>query len=298
LQDVIDDLDDAIGAGGWDTTPRSSAPGSPVVGMVYTADSDNWNPCSSDDSTDYLVIYNGTTYLPLKKVDGTPIVQTAAPTSPVEGWTYHADADGTWDPDTEVSGTDRYAVEYNGTSYVSIRKKDGTLLISALEIPNGTDPDLTTESTISNDTDGANESGDVVLRGHDGTNQFAYNRKLKPIHFTVVAPNDLADAARDHAWFWENESGMTYTVVRIHCVSDTDDTALTIMEEDADGANDATVDAITISTDGTGLYYQTETTITGPTIESGHLLYADFDDTDTPGQVKCTIRGWFNADVD
>lgn len=115
---------------GWAYTPLSSAPGSPIKGKVYVADADNWNPCNSDATTDYFVQYNGSVYLPLWEVDGGPIIQTAAPGMPIAGWYYWADADGTWDPDTSVTGTDPYQVLYNGSSYVSIKKADGTILAS------------------------------------------------------------------------------------------------------------------------------------------------------------------------
>jgi len=52
-----------------------------------------------------------------------------------------------------------------------------------------------------------------------------------------------------------------------------------------------------IQSDGTGIYYASDTSITGPTIENGHLLALDFDDTDTPTYVKVTIYGYYNADV-
>ena len=47
-------------------------------------------------------------------------------------------------------------------------------------------------------TDGANETTDASLRGYDGVNQFAFARKLKCIHFTVVSPNDLDDAIKKY----------------------------------------------------------------------------------------------------
>ena len=65
----------------------------------------------------------------------------------------------------------------------------------------------------------------------------------------------------------------------------------------SDGQNDATVDAVEIATNGTGLYYGSDTTITGPNIENGHLMYLDFDDTDAPAMVKITIYGYYDSNV-
>ena len=75
-----------------------------------------------------------------------------------------------------------------------------------------------------------------------------------------------------------------------------DDNAAVIL--DADGQNPTTVDAVEIATDGTGLYYASDTTITAATIETGHMLYLDFDDTDDPAWVKMSICGWYDANVD
>lgn len=113
------------------------------------------------------------------------------------------------------------------------------------------------------------------------------------IDVTVVAPNDLADSERDALWVWENRSGLSFVVQGWAFKSDTDDTTLNIEEVDNDGANNATVDAVEIATNGTGMFYASDTTITAATIENLHVIVLDFDDTDTPGQVKGTIYGYF-----
>lgn len=153
------------------------------------------------------------------------------------------------------------------------------------------DPDISTEGHLAWDANGD------YLRGYDGTNQVAVARKIEAIHCTVVLPNDLADSERDAFWVWSNESGMSFIVTGWKAWSDTDDTTLNIEEIDADGQNNATVDAVEIATNGTGLFTGSDTTITAATIENGHLLVLDFDDTDTPGQVKVTIFGYYAADV-
>lgn len=162
---------------------------------------------------------------------------------------------------------------------------------TSLEIPNGNDPDVTAEGQVSYD------ANNDVLRGYDGTTQVAIGRKIEQIDVTVVSPNDLADSERDALWVWSNQSGLTFVVTGWAFYSDTDDTTLNIEEIDADGANNTTVDAVEIATNGTGLFYATDTTITAPNIETGHILVLDFDDTDTPGQVKGTIYGYYAADV-
>jgi hypothetical protein len=162
---------------------------------------------------------------------------------------------------------------------------------STFAIPAANDPDLTAEGQLSYDANGD------VLRAHDGTNQIAIGRKVEAIHCTVVLPNDLADSERDAFWMWENVSGMSFVVTGWKGKSDTDNTTLAIKEINEDGTSSTTVDAVEIATDGTGLFYGSDTTITAATIENGHLLVLDFDDTDVPGQVKLTVYGYFSADV-
>lgn len=177
-----------------------------------------------------------------------------------------------------------------------------TLLLGGLDVTSlsadeftpetGTDPDLDTAGQISTDTD------DHVLRGYDGTNQFAYGKKIHQIDVTVVAPNDLADAARDAFWTWSNQSGLSFVVTGWVAVSDTDDTSVNIEVVDSDAtSNNATVDAVEITT-GSGPYVDSDTTITAGTIAAGRMIVLDFDDTDAPGLVKLTLYGYYDADVD
>jgi hypothetical protein len=159
---------------------------------------------------------------------------------------------------------------------------------TSLEIPNGADPDITVEGQISYETD------IEQIRGFDGTQQVSLARKIEDIQVTVTLPNDLADSERDAFWVWENVSGMSFVVTGWSAKSDTDDTTLNLEEIDGDGQNNATVDAVEIATNGTGLFYASDTTITAATIENGHVLVLDFDDTDTPGQVKIVVYGYFS----
>jgi hypothetical protein len=162
---------------------------------------------------------------------------------------------------------------------------------AATSIPSANDPDTSTEGQLRWDANGE------YLRMYDGSVQVAVGQRRHTIQVTVVLPNDLADSERDAFWAWSNETGMSFVVTGWIFWSDTDDTTLNIEEIDADGANNTTVDAVEIATNGTGLFSATDTTITAATIETGHLLVLDFDDTDTPGQVKGTIYGYLAGDV-
>jgi len=211
------------------------------------------------------------------------------PTAASGGANYlvNVDADGTMgytDPASFVTPTSTQTLDFGGAT---------------LEIPNATDPDLTVTGQVSMDTDGANESGDVSIRGFDGTNQFLVDRKLKTIQATIMKPQDLADTERDLCPIWHNNTGMVFTITEINAWSDTDNTTVGVEVVTAsDWSAPASVDALEIATDGTSVFTCTETTITDATIAHDEIITLDFDDTDDPGVVKVTITGWFSSDID
>jgi hypothetical protein len=165
-------------------------------------------------------------------------------------------------------------------------------------IPNSNDPDVDATGEIAQDNDAGNVTGDVSMRAYDGTNQFKLAGKLKTIQATVFTPQDLDAATRDKTMIWSNETGMIFTVTEIKAWADVDDSAFEVEEYDADGAsNNSVVDAVNCTT-GSNPYTDDETTISAATVEAGHTLFLDFDDTDDPGWVKVTVIGWFNGNVD
>jgi hypothetical protein len=123
------------------------------------------------------------------------------------------------------------------------------------------------------------------------------NKAIIPyaIDFLVPTPNDYADALRDAFPIWRNSSGLTFTVTGWIFKAGTDNTDVNIETTDGTGANNATVDAVSITTDGTGLFYEADGTITAGTILNGWRILLDFDDTDTPTFVEGTIYGYFTA---
>lgn len=154
---------------------------------------------------------------------------------------------------------------------------------------------------IVQDHDSANETGDMSIRGNDGTNEFLYTRKLKCIHATVVSPNDLADATRDLLPIWSNETGMVFNIVKIEGWSETDSMEVTLKEyapEDFSSAA-ATIDVVNTGTTGTSVSHVTITAgFDDSQIAANNLIVCDFDDTDEPGWFSISICGWFNADID
>lgn len=181
----------------------------------------------------------------------------------------------------------RYGIAFVGG--VPQKCVNGTLT-SLYAIPNSDDPDVAAAGQISFDSDG-------WLRVYNNSRQEALARTQEEIHVTVVKPQDMADAVRDGFLVWSNESGMTFTVTGWKAWSGTDDTTLNIETTAANGQTNATVDAVEIATNGTGVYTAADTTITAATIANGSLIWLDFDDTDDPAYVKLVIYGYYSADV-
>lgn len=162
---------------------------------------------------------------------------------------------------------------------------------TSLEIPNSDNPTVDAAGEVALDTDG-------WLRVSTGTSGTQYAiRYQEEFDLHVSSPNALPDAERDAYVFFTNKSGMNFIVTGWDAWSDTDNTTLAIEEIDNNGANPATVDAVECATDGTGGYYASDTTITAATVENGHRLQIDFDDTDTPGSVHIVIYGYYDGNV-
>ncbi len=162
---------------------------------------------------------------------------------------------------------------------------------TSVEVPNGNDVDTDAEGEISWDANGD------WLRIHDGTNQVAVARAKECYDATVVKPNDLADATRDAFRMWQNNSGMSFIITSWSAQSSTDNTDLNIETTTNSNGTNATVDAVSITTDGTSMYYASDSTITAGTIANGSILWLDFDDTDDPGWVSVSVCGYYDGNV-
>jgi hypothetical protein len=151
----------------WDI--QSSEP-SHTAGRIWTADSDNWNPCNSSDTDDYLVYDTGSTFQPLWKVDDdyAPIIQTAVVAHPVEGWHYwfaNTSDGGADDPNDEDGITGAYRCLYVDSDYVTDQTEDGGIVLGYVDAPTPTidDPDnwTSTSSIVGWGDYTANDDGDA-----------------------------------------------------------------------------------------------------------------------------------------
>jgi len=157
------------------------------------------------------------------------------------------------------------------------------------EIPNGNDPDVDAAGEHSWDTD------DYWFRTYDGSTQRAVVTEYN-IPFSVAEPDTMD--ARDFMPIFTNNTGADIVILSLYCLSDDDDVDFRIEEYDADGSsNEALVKAETCDTGAGPFTNDAQDTITNATIEDGHILVLDFDDTDTPDYLHCTLWYRVNGDV-
>lgn len=162
---------------------------------------------------------------------------------------------------------------------------------SSFVIPNGTDPDVDTAGEISHDTD------DEALRGYGFGTQFVFAQATKTIQFTIMQPDDLDEA--DDIPVWSNDSGFTFYITEIKGWADADnaDFAL-VVASPTNFTAETTIESITLTTDGTGVYYDTilAANIDHAIVVDGDMIIFD-PSADDLEWVKVTIKGYFDADV-
>lgn len=111
-----------------------------------------------------------------------------------------------------------------------------------------------------------------------------------PIYISVAEPDTMD--ARDFMPIFTNNTGASITIISIYAISDDDNTDFRIEEYDADGAAGEAEVKTEVCDTGSGPYTNdAQGTITNPTIENGHILVLDFDDTDTPDYLHITL--WY-----
>jgi len=95
-----------------------------------------------------------------------------------------------------------------------------------------------------------------------------------------------------------NKSPFSFVITAVDSESDTDDTVFTLLEMDdrTDFTDTTAMESYTIDTNGTGVFYDTDTT--SYTIETGHGIAFNNDSADDPDSITFTVSGYFNGDVD
>jgi hypothetical protein len=197
-----------------------------------------------------------------------------------------------------ITGEDTTA-EIDALSELIGQLADVTAFITDDDMPAaGTDPDVDAAGEIGRDTD------DHSLRGYDGSAQFVYGQKVKTIDFDIENPDDLeTGTGRADKWVkvFTNNTGFSMKITKIEGWSDSDNYDFDIFETngttDFSQANDSLTDTIECETDSTGVYTDSETTITDDTIDNGDCILFVHKDGTTK-KVSCTITYYLLGDVD
>ena len=137
--------------------------------------------------------------------------------------------------------------------------------------------------------------GAAVATSLKDASGYYFGLTTKAFSFSITKPLSLDEA--DTLPVWVNRSGQTFNITAIYSNSDTDDVDFTLKEvtDHTDFTALTTIEAITIATDGTSVYYNDLTSgIDHTAIEDGHLIVFDNDATDDPDYINCTIVGYYN----
>ncbi len=180
-----------------------------------------------------------------------------------------------------------YVRDDAGGIILGVGETGGVSAYTRLNIPTAAVPTADTEGDIGWDSDGDG------LVGYDGTNKVVVAPVMKTIQFTVAEPDQLAEGST--LPFWENRTGFVYHITRIRANSDIDNIPFTLKEVNnscTDFTDLTTIEAITITTNGTSVYYTTVETgnIDHTTIEQGNALIFDNSASDA-AYLKVTIEG-------
>ncbi|GAF78248.1 unnamed protein product, partial [marine sediment metagenome] len=166
---------------------------------------------------------------------------------------------------------------------------------STLRLPNDDDPDVANAGEISMDTDG-------WLRVYQDSKQKGQRLNYE-IDKLVVQPDDMDED--DDLTIWCNHSGMKFQIMTIRASCDDqvgDDATFTLVSVPyTDYGTEATIEAITIATDGTAVDTYTigagaGTGIDDKEIEDGECILFD-PSADDLEWVYVKIDGYYDGDI-
>ena len=168
------------------------------------------------------------------------------------------------------------------------------VISDSVALPSGTNPTVDAAGEIALDTD------EDVLRVYNDSKTKGILLS-PPISVTILQPDD-ADEDDDIPVFC-NHSGMSYEILTIYASADADDAAFALVSAPYnDYSDETTIESITVSTDGTGVYTYTigagaGTDIDEGTVPTGECILFDPSASDLEW-VNVTIIGYFVATVD
>lgn len=116
----------------------------------------------------------------------------------------------------------------------------------------------------------ADTSTNVVQTKSENNALYYGQTFFPPIQFALT--DSIRIITGDSVFIWQNWTGSSVTVDSIKLKAKTDDFLLVILEKDEDGKHGTVVDSVTASTNGTNMFYATETDILQAGIEAKHIL--------------------------
>ena len=166
----------------------------------------------------------------------------------------------------------------------------------------GTNPTPPSVQSLSNDTNGAAGTGDRIIRAIDSSNnQWPVGQRLKTYQFPFIKPQSWPTAARDNMEVWFNQTGMTFNINKVTCISDIPTSILLKLSTSiTNSASVATIGTVSINVARSGGgYYKilNSVDLTTTSIAAGRGLVLDFHNTDNPDKGICIIEGSYNAAV-
>ena len=182
-------------------------------------------------------------------------------------------------------GTDAFNGDTNGGDGGNLYLRGGIGGALAGGGADGTDGDL----YLGYSNDESSAVGEVIMPTGS-----ALLGEVKTIDVTIGDPLDLSETAT--LPIWKNRTGEVFNITAIYSDSDTDDVVFTLKEcPPTDYTSLTTIEAITISTDGTGVYYNDLTSgIDHTVIEAGNVIVLDNDAADDPDYIHFTIVGYLS----
>ncbi len=193
-----------------------------------------------------------------------------------------------WDTHLTSDGSDHSFIDQSVIIAGSPTFQDLTIS-TILTIPVSSDPDVNEVGQI------AYDSNDYILRTSADVGQIALAMRIRTIQATILEPDQI-DAST--TYIFSNETDLVFNIDEIKAWSDTDDVDFTLEEVTFDGTVSSDIEAITISTNGTNIFYTTVASgdIDNATIANNSLIGISFDTSDTSNYIKISLRGWYNAD--
>lgn len=251
----------------------------------------------SETVTQPWELQNGITVDSFLMLFDTPL--TSVPT-PTDGRIYCAD-NSTWDP-INYAGTVPYLVIYDGSNYIGLWDKDGNMILSSLQLPNGT-----ADVALSNAGEINLNEADEQLSLHSGSNGEISGEVAIPLIQHVVMtfdPDAVCDGDVDRLFVMtvgdDAPEGIIIDEWKVSFEADpTTEADLDLKRADAfiGVANAAVIDVMD-TTNGTASEDTDANINAGAAVANGKVIYLEFGTAYTETGHQIIFEMWYHAEED